>query len=446
MLRIVLVSICLFSLSKAASAQSPYFRTSYELTSFNDGWGGGFSEIHDDGRSMGMRFVAQSEMANAMWLFDASFSGITRQRYAKQSRVDELSLSVGVPLYSIDERLQVHGLIGLYSFGNRGLSAIQNSVHDAVGTRPVELEYEDANLNSPLFGLQVRGTIPLGDYSSNISSGLQGSVNYHYVPGYIQSFRAEASYYIQSKWADRVLISTGYNYQSESEYLTQVYTSRLERGFFYGVSTQIGGVLYKFEVYPNMSFSTGSLGFALEPNQLSGEFSKQSFTFELGMVSHQNGLYQRFLIPAFGSKYFSFDIHHQFWSMTWKRLDGFPQAHGHDRQFSGGFQVTPFAIKNKFQILPYVSLRTGWRTEHRYSGMEAQTPEMYSALVGIAEGGVRLKLPAKILSRNCSYGLTGFYTTRMEFHEFSDIGSLTRHTVEGYGAAYGVALFVATDL
>ncbi|NVK27065.1 MAG: hypothetical protein HWE14_03420 [Flavobacteriia bacterium] len=443
---IVLSFLFLVLGATAASAQSPYFRTSYELSSFNDGWGGGFSEIHDDGRSLGMRFSSQFNLAETFWLFDTRFSGITRQRFAKQRRSDELFMSIGVPVYSIDERLQVHGIIGFYSFGNLGLSAVQNQIHERVGTRPVDLAYEVGNITTPVFGFQVRGTVPFQSSIQAINSGLQGSINCHFAPEYLQSFRAEAAYFIQSNSSDRLIFTVGFNYQTESKYFTQTYVSRLERGPFYGVSTQVGGALYKFEVYPNQGFSLGSLGFALEPNHLGGTFSDPDFTFELGMVSNQNGLYQRFLIPAFKSKYFSFDLHHQFWSMTWKRLDGYPNSHGHDRQLSGGFQVSPFTVNNKFQVLPYISLRTGWRAEYRYSGMESSESEMYSALFGIAEGGLRVKLPAKLLSANCAYGFTCFYTTRMEWIEITNIGSFKNENVEGGNAAYGLGVFVVADL
>jgi hypothetical protein len=157
-----------------------------------------------------------------------------------------------------------------------------------------------------------------------------------------------------------------------------------------------------FTEFVDANFSLGSLGISLPLGMDRKPLKKVDMLAEFGALSADQGMYIRYLFNRRGlqSGHFLWDIHYQFWSVDASNRDG-----SYYNQITLGSTYQFILPTPNFQVLPYASLRLGL-----YTGYDG-TPEKYQPnpqrnLVMVAETGLRIKLPANVLHKNCYYGLT----------------------------------------
>lgn len=442
------VATCILLFQTPAQSQSINDQTYWRLTALNDGWGGGITEIRDNYRSFGLSLEASFPVLNRKVGLRTRYSGFTRQSVLDSSRLDELEIIVGIPVAQLSSNFRLDVLAGGYWIGNLGGQSFQNFVHNKVGVSEIDMPYSSPDKVLPIIGAQLKGegvllTTPHGD-----SFGWTSLAAYHHSAGYLQSWDLNGGLFLKGEYADQIRLLAGYNHQNVFSDLTRQSAALAERGWYMTYSVQLGLAYYSMTVYPGNQFALGSMGINLQTGVRRKNLEQVDVILEMGSTTGENGFYQRYLWagPFGSSSPFKLDYHYQFWSLTREKLKEFPQQRGHFQQFSLGVQYAPIRAKEGFRLLPYADLRLGYRDERIYPHSSDGERTGMGIVNGIAEAGLRIKLPGYFLEKNCHYGMNIHYSymhplLRMAYSPAASLYDLgTPH------AALGVGGFVMIDL
>ena len=248
--------------------------------------------------------------------------------------------------------------------------------------------------------------------------------------------------------ADQFHVSLGYNNQEVFADPVRAASADVERGLYLNYTVQLGAAYYSMSVFPQGGFSLGAMGINLQTGVERKPFQQADVILEMGSTTGENGFYQRYLWsgPFENSSPFSLEFHYQFWSLTSGKLLSYPQQKGHFQQFSLGAQYSPIAVNDKFQLLPYISLKTGYRDERLYPGTEPGDREMLGSINAIAEGGLRVKLPGNFIPGNCQYGFSLFYSYAATLFTLQEVPESADFNFAADYGAFGVGLFVMANL
>ena len=165
-------------------------------------------------------------------------------------------------------------------------------------------------------------------------------------------------------------------------------------------------------------------------------------------MSDANGFYLRYLWNEITghSEHFQFDLHYQFWTLANAKLPAYPNRHGHYQQFSLGGNYSFIKPKKTFQLLPYVSLRFGYKDERTYAGEFPGPDYNVWSINAIGEAGLRIKLPANIIHKNCYYGLTLNYQYVATLYKSNDYQLVSAYPFAQNVNYFGLGGFVMVDL
>ena len=140
------------------------------------------------------------------------------------------------------------------------------------------------------------------------------------------------------------------------------------------------------------------------------------------------------------------DIHYQFWTLTTDKLPTYPTRHGHYHQFSLGGNYSFIKPRPTWQILPYLSARLGYKDEHTYAGELPGPNYNVWSLNAIGEAGIRIKLPANVIHKNCYYGLTVNYQYVATLYKSNDFQLVSAYPFAQNLGYFGLGGFVMIDL
>jgi hypothetical protein len=430
-----LAVICTFLLATAHVSVAQNSRLT--LATFNDNWGGGFTEVKDDYRSFGFLLDADFLAFNKTSNLRLKYSGFTDKFVADSSRLDEIELKAKYTIATIKSHHYFQGIAGLYAVGNLGGESVQNTVHSGVGVAKVELPYSAKSDFYGIIGGAYQSDIPLFGPETKKGLSLNPIVEYFWSPNYLQSIKLALGLKYGNLIGDYLQLNIGYNQQDVFSNTTRQAAASVEQGFYAEYALKLGMVNFAIRVYPENRFSIGTFGINLLNGKKRQTIEYIDLIAEFGALTGNNGMYQRYLWNKLTphSDHFQLDLHHQFWSITSQNPD-LPPLFGHFRQMSLGINYTPIALNNKFQMLPYLSLRMGHRVEKLYPAEDATYKPSVNSLVAIGEIGVRIKLPASLIHKNCYYGGTAGYSYMAPFYN-----SELPKNVEGYAFAQPISAF-----
>lgn len=410
----------------------------------NDGWGGGFTEITDDYRTMGMNLESQFQLNQRSFYLFAQASSLTLRQIDYQIRMDELELLGGVEVFQPASWLRFDALIGAYYYGDLGLQDVQNRVHEWVDVPSVSLAYEAASTWSPMLGLRL-----LAEKSLEPSDRLKGLgyARATWSSQHVNQLDVGLGLAYVGDYSERIQLNFGYQDFTTSNSEVRQQVSDRESGWYVDYRTQLGLAYVSMRIYPESGFSTGTLGLQLGMSKNRKVLETVDLHYELGSLLDENGLYQRLLLPRlFGESPFYADIVHQFWSIPKNRLTTYPYQKGHYEQISAGIQYSPVSIRKGAQVHPYVSARLGYRIESVYPGFGADPSNDLRILNAIGEVGMRVKLPGNFIHPNCYYGFTGSFMYTLPMSVFGErIPTMSYPFARRYGNL-GVGVFVMVDL
>jgi hypothetical protein len=417
------------------------------LSSINDNWGWGYTQIKDDYRSFG--FSAQYDFIykNQWSQIILEQQGFTSRLQQDSARLDELKLALQWPLWSVKEQLVFSALIGGYYTGNLGGEALQNYSHQNLAVAEIRLPYPEKDKVYALLGAQVRYNFFKAVKTSFINQ-LYAKANYHYAPNYLNSFNGQLSVGHQNSYLDALTLSLGYNHQNVFRAGARQQAAKVESGFYTRFSSNLGLAHFELTIYPGQNFSTGSLGLNLLHWRARKGVKEIDFTAEYGGYVNGLGLYQRYLLKALPKRmpHFQVDIHQQFWRINGSLNPDFPQQFGHFQQTSLGLNYSPFKLTGGWQLLPYASARLGYLRQNIYSGQSSLRPINSYSLLAIGELGLRLKLPANFIHKNCYYGASTHYSYAQNLYTSTTNGQATRYNFSLNPSRIGFGLFVMVDL
>jgi hypothetical protein len=418
------------------------------ITGFDDSWGGGFTQIKDDLRSFGFQADYQQLLyGQRVAQFTASWSGLTHKFGSTSARLDEIQLDVRLPILSFTSDWHLDGIVGGNSYGNFGGERFQNRAHEASGIPRLDLPYSNTYQNFVKVGGQVWGDIGLAEYAKSrslrfllIGRGVYGFAGY-------MDLNVTGALAFRNPWGDQVQFNLGYRYREvdENPVLDAVFGA--EQGFYASYSMRLGLLYYDMTVYPTGNFSIGHLGITLFNWNERPTLERVDALAEFGSLFDANGFYLRYLWNNWTrlNEKFQFDIHYQFWTLSNDKLPAYPERYGHYQQFSLGGNYVFIKPRETFQVLPYLSLRFGYKNERTYAG-EVPGPD-YSvwSLNAIGEGGVRIKLPANIIHKNCYYGLTANYQYVATLYKSNDYQLVSAYPFAQSLGYFGLGGFVMID-
>jgi len=404
------------------------------LSSFNDNWGGGTSPIHDDFRSFGFQadwqFLAYAEQTGQ---FRATWSGLTNLGADDVSRLDELELMLRLPVLYHDQKWQLSGLAGTYIIGNLGGQSFQNTLHNWAGVPEVKAPYSSATGVHPFLGAQFQANYTTGKTPEGNSIFLAPQAMYVWAPGYLHQGNIGLGMGVRNPFGDQLQFTIGWAIPDVFYDPTRIAVAEVESEFYVQVGMRLGLASVSFTEFVDANFSLGSLGISLPLGMDRKPLKKVDMLAEFGALSADQGMYIRYLWNKKGlhASHFLWDLHYQFWSVDASNRDG-----SFYNQITLGSTYQFILPTPNFQVLPYASLRLGL-----YTGYDG-TPEKYQPnpqrnLVMVAETGLRIKLPANVLHKNCYYGLTPnvHYTFVPGFRGFENGGFFI----------YGLGAFVMID-
>ena len=443
---IFLSSFIIYPSSLLAQLISPYAHLT--ITSFNDNWGGGLTHINDDKRSFGFDADFQQVLyGKRVAQITLSWSGLTDRYNYEPTRLDEINLNVRLPIASFAKWWHVDAITGLYSYGDFGGEKFQNRVHESAGVPPIAIPYADFESILLKIGGQLWGDMRLKDHGNGTSSRFILVGRYIESIGTFRDFDFQMAYAVRNEVGDQVQLTAGYNLKNG--YVNEVLgeTRYSEYGLFFNYGMRLGLFNYGLTVYPLNHFSSGYMGISLFNWRNRKPLEKVDATAEFGAFSDANGFYIRYLQNNWwnGSEKFQLDFHFQFWTIANSKLPEWPEYSGHYRQISAGGSYTFITPKPKFQVLPYISLRMGSKHEYIYERDWRETLLTVWSLNAIGEAGLRLKLPANIIHKNCYYGLTANYqyvATFFRSNDYSEVYSYPFGQNLGY---FGLGGFVMID-
>lgn len=428
---------------------NPIFAQQKKLTiaSFNDNWGGGFGEIKDDYRSFGLHIADEFDWRKMTTKISLNYSGFTDKFSPDSTRLDELQLRANIPIFEVKKVLTFQAVAGAFLTGNLGGEAIQNTVHGQVGSSDIKLNYPDSLQFAPILGARLQAKFPIVA-TNNVAPMFRADAEYFWAYNYLSSARAKVGVGFENDWADALYFQIGLNYQYIENQPTRTAAAATERGIFLGIHTQLG--LFNFGIisFLESNFSMGTIGITLPNTNGRKPLKEIDLTAEFGAFTKNHGLYQRFLWNKLTryQQHFLFDIHHQFWRISGSSNPNYPNQFGDFRQISFGGYYQPWTPKSVWQILPYVSLRLGIKTEKLYSGEAAYFNQRVTSLNAIGEVGMKLKLPANFIHKNCYYGGTAGYSYAAPFYRSKDVVLENGYQFAQAVGALSVGAFVMIDL
>ncbi len=446
LLVVFLSSFILQPSSLIAQLISPYPHLT--ITSFNDNWGGGFTETKDDLRSFGFAADYQAHLyGKRVTQITATWSGLTNKFAPTPSRLDELKLDVRLPIFSIDPVWQIDGIVGGHIYGNLGGEAFQNRAHETTGVPLLELPYNESYRDFFKVGLSILGDMEFSEISPTSSLrfilGGRAETGFGYY-GMLDLFGALA---MRNTMGDHIQIRFGGRGQSAEQNPVLNAALDAESGFYVNYEMRLGLFNYGLSVYPGRNFSTGYLGISLFNWNERTTLEKVDALAEFGALSDANGFYIRYLWNNWtnNAEHFQFDFHYQFWTLANAKLPAYPLRYGHYQQFSLGGHYSFIAPKPTWQILPYLSARVGYKDERTYAGELPGPDYNVWSLNAIGEVGLRIKLPANIIHKNCYYGLTANYQYVLTLYKSNDLQLVSAYPFAQNLGYFGLGGFVMID-
>lgn len=419
------------------------------ISSFNDSWGGGFTEIHDDMRSFGFDVDYQFKAGKRVMETQLTYSAFTNRLAPDSSRIDELKLNVRYPVWVYREKLFVNVLAGAYAVGDLGGQAFQNFVHSTVEVGTIDLPYNTSNKMFGFFGGSVWWTEKLLTW--NDDQFLNGEIQsaYEWAPNYSEHVMFAAGFSVSNAYSDKVSITVGANGQRmKLDDRARQNVTTIENNAYVDFALRLG--VGNFGMRVNPDFSYGYLGISLLNWKDRKDLQTIDLTTEFGSLTDGNGFYLRFLWNKLTNnrENLQFDLHYQFWTLTTSKLATYPANHGHYQQFSLGANYYFIKPKPKFQILPYIDLRLGYKDERVYPGEQRQVSFEYNvwSVNTIGEVGARIKLPARVIHNNCYYGLTLNYQYVATLYQSNDYQLVSGYPFAQNMGYFGLGGFVMIDL
>ena len=410
----------------------------FTLSVNNDSWGGGFTEIRDDQRTVGITADYQFLALDRANQFRTTYSVLTNRFASPDSgRIDELEFYLRIPVWRFEDKITLSAIGGAIVAGDLGGQQFQNKVHSSVGVGEFNLPYPDKTRGFGFVGgsLWLNKILTYWGYESyfNISS----QIEYYWAPGYKNFLSAGIGPTVSNTKNNRIALLFGFD-NTNAFYDNAVLQSvaNTESGFFIEYAMRLGIANFGFKTLPGNNFTNGYLGITLLNKSNFKKLETVDVTAEIGALGNDKGIFIRYLWNQAGAdkNNWLLDFHYQFWTFGTDELlkKGFDL--GHYQQFSLGVNYNFVKPKNALQILPYISGRAGYKIDSYYNKPVSSVKERNANFILIGEAGFRLKLPAKIDKNNCFYGVTPSY--QYVFEPGSDPNSF------GY---FGLAAFVMVD-
>jgi hypothetical protein len=382
------------------------------LSSHNDNWGGGFTTIKDDFRSFGLAADFQTTLYGSRVMQGTlSWNGFTNRYGADSSRVDEIKLHLRLPVMRLGSRYKLDALVGGGMAGAYGGQDIQNKIHELASSRRVDFPYTQQNQPFAYGGLLIWGQHQLYQLSESLSLQAMPAISSTLGAASVYTLEASVHLTLQNVLSDQITLGVGYLNQRMFPDRTYEAVFNAERGLYLDYNLRLGALHFGIKAFPQNRFSYGTLGITLLNWKGRSAPEHIDYTVELGWFSKAQGFFIRQLWNELtpGKKHFLFDLHYQSWELMKGRVRNYPDRLGHFHQISFGGYYQPIAPKNKWQLLPYVSARIGYKQEKTYGGKVAGPTYTVWSVPLIGEGGIKLKLPARLMHKNCYYGITGNY-------------------------------------
>lgn len=372
--------------------------------------------------------------------------GFTQRFGPDSSRIDELHLQLGWPLFTTNQLAEIQALGGLFYTGNLGGQQMQDISHDRFGLNSITLPYPDANKVYPALGLSASRYFNPNNQRIEKIIQTRAKLYAYWAPAYLAQLRGSLglSFFAGS---DLLALNVGYQEQEVLVSGARRWAAALESGFFMEWQTQVGLAHFKLEIFPGNNYAFGTFGVNLLQARPEKTFEKADLSLEAGAFTENMGIYLRYLFPnaSFLPRFLQWEFHQHYWRINQSLNPDYPGQFGHFQQSSVGLHFKPWAAKAGWQILPNASGRLGFRTQHLYSGEKEQAKAMAFSFNALLEGGIRLKLPSGLFHKNCAYGLSANYTQIIPFYRKGFEPERTRYQGELPNQLWGLGLFVMVD-
>ncbi len=385
------------------------------ISSFNDSWGGGFTEIRDDQRSFGLTADYQFLAFKKVMQIKLDYAALTN-RFAKpdSGRIDQLELFVRYPVYQPNPEITLNVLGGMYWAGNLGGQKIQNLVHSSVGVNEFNLPYPPTTAAFGFVGLSFWWIKPVVILEDDNHFNLEFQAENRFAPNYVTNNFFNAGISVSNALADKISLLAGYqnqNVQLKNEARKQV--GRTESGFFINYGMRAGFFNYGIRIYPATNFAVGTIGISIFSDDKKARYKpsmrEPDVLFDFGALL-DGGLFMRLSTIPYNNGIdwvrISFEARYQYWTYGRTELGSDPKQLGHYQQATVGSSVSFFSIKQQMQLLPYVAFGFGFRGEYLYKADNPEDRKTVNSFATSLESGLRLKFPSFGFDKNCYYGLS----------------------------------------
>ena len=339
-------------------------------------------------------------------------------------------------------------ITGCNVLGDLGGGAFQTRLHDISGVPKINLPYSLQNKQSAVLGFQLSSYHTVAHLSNGSNLNFSPFGEFVWASIGLQDFKIASRISISNLLGDYFDLSIGYRKQIVFENTTYKAVAEAERGVFLNYGLRLGAMNFGLTVYPEANYSNGWLGITLFNWSGRSTFKDLDYTLEIGSLTNANGIYIRQLCNNLFLKDYRFqlDFHYQYWTLAQKRKFPSSEYMGHFHQLSFGCLYQPFKPNKKFQLLPYISTRLGYKRVQLYTGVHQNADFSLGGINIINEGGIRLKLPSNFIHKNCMYGFTGNYQYA---YTLLRVNSTRNQNIDSFLNSlgyFGVGCFVMIDL
>ena len=443
------LSLFLFHVDCIAQKDSTKNAGTFQLTTFNDSWGGGTTHIYDDLRSYG--FTAKLDLTNR-FSFKIIYSGLTNKSLRapqNSGRIDELLVNTDVLIQKrIFNCIDLYGRVGLYFVGNYGGDYLQETVHHYFNIQTDILSYKDGSGMSGQFGIKaVTRPLILKAFES-ASFIIQPEMETYIIPNYFFVLKPEIPVKISSPEGQYISLSIGYRYTylySSENVITNVVNS--ESGPVIDFKMMLGFFSINFITYTKSNFSIGTYGFNFLINRTTNKYQQTDVAAEFGFLSAGNGYYTKLLWnkTKLFPEHFMFLLYDQYSTYLQKRLKDYPESYGNYQQVGLGGEVNFFKTKQKFQLNPYVGFNAGIKRDMVYAGtIDRETSQLISPQI-TGEAGLKIQLPNSLIYKNTLWGIVLNYKySQLLTNEHKAFEQANQLKVSN--SYLGIGVFVLMDL
>lgn len=349
------------------------FSQEFQISSFNDSWGGGTGEVYDDLRSYGfeLRYKTPKNI-----IFKTTFSNLTNRKDAnieQQKSLDELILSASFPVFQNfkSDKYEIRLKGGVLTTGSIFGKELQSITHSLFGVEQTNLAYSNEKGVYPHLGYSISKNIYQKEILNKhlLKVSLKNSIDY--IPNFKNVIKFNLPVSLNGKYS-KIVFSTNYiiseNFIKGNNLLEN--TVNAESGLNFNFKVYGKYFFYYFENYATSQFSSGGFGFRFAKKSKKSNSENYLFKVEPSMLNNGYGFNFKYLFAesSLWKRRTHLIINHNFNTLLKKFIPSSPDVNGHANQLTFGGEIEILEQKKKRRIItPYTNISIGNKSIHIYS-------------------------------------------------------------------------------